>query len=350
MAQTAPTLVSAPRRRRISPAVALAVLSVVVAEVLSGSTHLSTLFAVIPEILVWGCGALLIREVARRKGLSGTAILLMGLALSLAEEILIQQTSLAPLPWLKGAAQLYGRAFGVSWIYLLFQLGFESVWVVVVPVQLVELIYAERRSEPWLRRRGLMITSILFLVGGRVAWYGWNKRVRPMTFHLPPYHPSPYAFLAGLAAAIVLIAVALNLGAGKPVERTAPSPIATFFIVLVLGLPWSMLLVFQLSSLPALLALPFWIPMVGGVAWGIFTYILIRLWSAAGSWDVMHRYSAVFSAMLVCMMGGLLGARAWLRMDQVAQAVFDAFAVILMIALGRSLRSNSPGHTMTSGS
>jgi hypothetical protein len=158
-----PAQSSAPCRRRISPAVALAVLSPVIAEVLSGATHLSVIFVIIPEILVWGGGALLIREVARRRKLSGTALLLMGFVLSLAEEIFIQQTSLAPLPWIKTA--IYGRTAGVNWIYLLFQLGYESVWVVVVPVQLVELMYPERRSEHWLRTRGLIITSILFLLG-----------------------------------------------------------------------------------------------------------------------------------------------------------------------------------------
>jgi hypothetical protein len=325
------------RKKRISPALALAVLSVLIAEVLSGSTRFSTFFAVIPEILVWGCGAVLIREIARRRGLSGTATLLMGLALSLAEETLIQQTSLAPLPWLK-SAQIYGRAIGVNWIYLLFQLGYESVWVVVAPIQLVELIFAERRSKPWLEKRGLIVTSFLFLLGARIAWYAWIKRVRPMVFHAPTYHPSPYAFLAGFLAIVTLIAVALTLYAPRQIGgRTVPSPRVIFFIVLALGRAWYMLLAFEFSGRPSLISLNCCIPMIGGIVWGLLAFALIRYWSLAVAWNDIHRYGAVFAAMLVCMIGGLLDASSWLRIDQVAQVVFDIVAIGWMIVFGRSL-------------
>jgi hypothetical protein len=332
--------VLAPQKRNISPVLVLAILSPVIAEVLSGSTHLSTFFALIPETLLWGLGAVLIREVARRRNLSGTALLLMGLALSLAEEILIQQTSLAPLPWIS-ATHIYGRAFGVNWIYLMFQLGFESVWVVLVPIQLVELLYPERRGEPWLRTRGLIVTSVLFLLGARIAWYGWIKRVRPMVFHVPPYYPSPYAFLAGLAAIVVLVVAALNLRAGlRAGDWGVPPPLAAFFIVLVLGLPWYILLVFEFSGIRALTALPFWVPMIAAVVWAGMVFLVIRRWSASEAWTGLHRYASVFAAMLVPMNGGLLAASAWLRIDKIAQAVFDLSAIVLMIAFGRALKKH----------
>jgi hypothetical protein len=335
-------------KRRISPALTLAVFSVVIAEVLSGSTHLSTLFAVFPEIMVWGCGAVLIREVVRSRKLSGTALLLMGLALSLAEEILVQQTSLAPLPWLK-TAHSYGRAWGVNWIYLLFQLGFESVWVVLVPVQLVELIYSERRGQPWLRRRGLVVTSIVFLLGCRIAWYAWIKRVRPMIFHLPPYHPSPYAFLAGFAAVMALIAAALRLRApGPSVNRKVPPPALVFIVVLLVGRPWYLLLTLEFSARSALTSLPVWIPMLAGVAWGALALLLIRYWSLAAAWSELHRYAAVFAAMLVCMLGGLLDSQHWLKIDRVAQVVFDLAAIGLMAVLGRALIKRAPTGAMAS--
>lgn len=330
-------------KRRISPALALAVLSPVIAEVLAGSTHLSILFALVPEILVWGCGALLIREVVRRLGLSGTAMLLMGFVLSLAEEFLIQQTSLAPLPWLK--APIYGRAFGVNWIFLLFMLVYESVWVVLVPVQLVELIYPERRSQPWLRRRGIIITGILFLIGCRIAWYAWIKRARPMVFHAPPYHPSPYAFLAGICAIVVLIAMALNLRAPqKSPGTTVPSSMALFLVALVLGLPWYALLTLQFTKNPAITALPFWIPMLAGVAWGAMAFILLQRWSSAAAWDDIHRYASVFAAMLVCTLGGWLAASSWLRIDKIAQVIFDLAAIGLMIALGMKMNKHTSEH------
>jgi hypothetical protein len=338
MSQTAPVPIEAPRRRRVSPALALAILSPIIAEILGGATHLSVIFALIPEILVWGLGAVLIREITRRRGLGGASLLLMGFALSLAEEFLIQQTSLAPLPWLK-TMQIYGRAWGVSWIYLLFMLGYESVWVVVVPVQLVELLYPERRNEPWLRTRGLVVSCVLFLLGARIAWYGWIKRVRPMVFHLPPYHPSPYLLLAGLLAMIVLVAIALFLPSpGTTAVRRIPPPAAIFLIVMVLGFVWYALLAVQFSTRAAVRAVPFAVPIAAGIAWGAMAFLLLRHWWCAAAWSDRHRYAAVFAAMAACMAGGWLGASAWLRLDTIAQAVFDLAAVFLMIAFGRSLK------------
>ena len=115
------------RWQRIGPIVTLLLLSPVIGEVMSGSTRLSYIFALVPEIMVWGCGTLIIREVVRRWQGGWTSLLLLGFGLSVAEEFIIQQTSIAPLPW-AGAASVYGRVWGVNWPYFLFMLGYEAVW------------------------------------------------------------------------------------------------------------------------------------------------------------------------------------------------------------------------------
>lgn len=91
----------------------LIVLAPLVGEVLSGATRLSFLFVFVPEMMVWGCGALIAREVVRRWRGGWTSLLMLGIALSVAEEIVIQQTSLAPLPWPTPGAG-YGRLGGAS--------------------------------------------------------------------------------------------------------------------------------------------------------------------------------------------------------------------------------------------
>src|SRR5580704_14294446 len=136
------------RQRFRAPILTLLLLSPFIAEVLSGSTRTSILFVYIPEVMVWGVGALLCRELVRRWRAGGTSLLLLGLGLSIAEEFIIQQTSLAPLPF-PGAHADYGRVGGINLVYLLFMLGFESVWVVVVPVEVTELFFPQRASQPW---------------------------------------------------------------------------------------------------------------------------------------------------------------------------------------------------------
>jgi hypothetical protein len=155
-------------RGGLLPALTLALLAPVVAEILSGSTRLSFIFVLIPEIMVWGFGALIIRELVRRWKGGSTSMILLALALSVAEEWIIQQTSLAPLPWV---ATQYGRLWHVNWVWFLFFLGYESVWVVLVPVQLTELIFRSRRADSWLSRRDLGFSALIFLIGSFFAWF-----------------------------------------------------------------------------------------------------------------------------------------------------------------------------------
>ena len=82
-------------------------------------------------------------------------MLLLGLALSIAEEFIIQQTSLAPMPF-PGSHPEYGRIWGVNLVYLLFMLGYESVWVVLVPVQLTELFFPVGLHSPGCGNVGLL--------------------------------------------------------------------------------------------------------------------------------------------------------------------------------------------------
>src|SRR5215469_2093934 len=101
--------------------------------------RVSVIFILIPQIMTWGCGALLIRECVRRWGKGWQSMLLMGLALALEEEWIMQQTSIAPMTGL--AAREYGRMWGVNWIYFLWAAVYEAVWVVLIPVHLTELLF-----------------------------------------------------------------------------------------------------------------------------------------------------------------------------------------------------------------
>lgn len=83
--------------RRFGPSFTLMLLAPVVAELLYGALRVSVIFILIPQIMVWGGGALLIREFIRRWRKGWQSMLLMGLALAVAEEWLIQQTSISPL-------------------------------------------------------------------------------------------------------------------------------------------------------------------------------------------------------------------------------------------------------------
>jgi len=313
-----------------------------IAEVLSGATKLSVIFAIVPEMMCWGCGALLIRELVRRWRGGWLSLLLMGLGLSIAEEFIIQQTSVAPLPF-AGTLTAYGRAWGVNWIYFLFMLGFESVFVVLVPVAVTELIFPERGEQPWLRTRGMAIAGIVFLLGSWMAWYAWIKRARLIVFHLPAYYVPWPTILAGFAAiaALVLFAYLLRgAGTGVAPSRYAPPAWAVALVVLALGFPWYGLMAFVFISREPRVS--FELVLAAGVAWGILAALLLGWWAQSPQWDNLHRWTASFAATLVCMAAGFLGSSTWLKIDLIGKAMLNVIAVVGFLMLLR--RGLERGH------
>ena len=151
----------------------------------------------------------------RRRGKGWLAILLLGIAVAIAEECLIQQTSLAPLVGVP-PDQVYGRAYGVNWVYFLWAAGYESLWTVVLPIQLVELIFPERREERWVGVTGLAVAAAAFVVAARslvhldpIYSQGFFRSL-PIRFRV---HATALAITA--IAALVVAALVSNRRAGN---------------------------------------------------------------------------------------------------------------------------------------
>jgi hypothetical protein len=320
------SLATAEKPRFRAPIWALLLLSPFIAEVLSGSTRTSILFVFLPEVMVWGVGALLCRELVRRWRAGGTSLLLLGLALSIAEEFIIQQTSLAPLPF-PGSHPGYGRMWGINLVYLLFMLGYESVWVVVVPVQVTELFFPRQAALPWLRKRGAIAACVAFLVGSRIAWYGWTQQARPR-LHAAPYHPPLTLIALGLLAIGLLVAFAYAArGFGRQLpgnlRRTVPAWLAGT-IAFVMGCAWFEIITQEFVPRPIQ---PFWIPIVLGVAWSALAFTLFSWWSSRAAWSEAHRFASAVGATLACMATPYLSIATWPKIDIVGKLVFDAFAL-----------------------
>ncbi len=320
---------------RIAPGVSLMVLAPIIAEILPGATRFSAIFVLPIEICVWGGGALLIRYTVRRWRLGWRNVLLLALALAVAEECVIQQTSLAPLViQLKG--QVYARAFGVNYVYLLWALVYESVFVVFVPIYLAELIFERSRSRLWVGKFGLLVVTILFVFGSILAWYAWTRIARPNVFHVPIYNPPPMvtAFAASVIAALVFSAIGPIRGwlsePARPMKPpahwvmgTAACLWATLWYVLVL-------LAFGIApQFPAAIAV------LGGLALtGAILFFLPR-WAAHPHWDDSYQYAIIFGTILGSMLLSFIGFIGSLSMDLYFKLSADAIAMLLLIALAR---------------
>ena len=105
---------------KISPAMALWFIAPVLAELLSGSTPLNEYFN--PFIIVifgmlYGSGAILIREIVLRWKKGWVSLLLLGMAYGIYEEGLMVRSFFDP-NWVDlGKLGVYGRVFGVNWVW-----------------------------------------------------------------------------------------------------------------------------------------------------------------------------------------------------------------------------------------
>jgi hypothetical protein len=322
------------RQRFTAPIWMLLLLSPFIAELLSGSTRTSILFVYVPEVMVWGVGALLCRELVRRWRAGGTSLLLLGLALSIAEEFIIQQTSLAPMPF-PGAHPDYGRMWGVNLVYLLYMLGYESVWVVVVPVQITELFFPRRAEQPWLRPRSAIIAGIVFLLGSRIAWYGWTQKAR-VRLHAAPYHPPLRLIVVGFVAIAALVSLAwLVRGFGKPRPDDRRGIVPAWFAglaALAISAPWFLLIGENFTPMPVQ---PFWIAIIAGSAWALAAFILFVWWSSRPAWGKGHRLAAAIGATLDCMAAPYVTIASWPKIDVVGVVIFDLIALCVIVILTR---------------
>jgi hypothetical protein len=332
-------------KRRAAPIIALLLLSPIVGEVLFGATRITTIFVLLPQIGTWGCAALLIREIVRRKRLGWTSVLLLGIALAIAEECLIQQTSLAPLPGVD-PEHPYGRTLGVNWVYFLWAIGYESVWIVVLPIQLTELIFPAQRHDPWLKTRGVTISTIAFALSSFVAWYSWTQLYVPKFFPELAFKVPVSATVIASSSILVLAYVALGLQhpAQPRSEKTQrlPRPWLVGLAACILGLPWFGLVLLAYNAFPALPAV---IPLMGGLALVVVAYALVRYWSRSNEWRDSSRLALISGGLTASMLAGFLifklgGAE---PVDVVGKLILNVGAVWFLLRLTRivSVRASS---------
>src|SRR5262249_24395890 len=217
---------------RIGPAVLLTVLAPVGAEFLLGDFTIRTLPVVLVLLPLYGCGALLIREIARRARRGWPAILLLATAYSLLEEGFLTQSLFNPnyvgqrlldygyVPWL---------GTSLSWCTLL--LTIHVAWSIATPILIPEGIAADRRTAPWLRPPGLVATVLLFLLGC-VATASFSLKSSPFV-------ATRLQFLSAGVLTLLAIAAAFLVGSrtdDRPAaQRTAPRPLVVFFVCLALA-------------------------------------------------------------------------------------------------------------------
>ena len=187
--------------RRLLAATALLVLSPLVGEYLLGNLSIRLLPALPFLIPLYGGGALLIREIARRTGRGWPAILLLGAAYGIVEAGLVDQSMFNP--GFEGhdfQAVTPVPALGLSAYNTLAFVAGHAIWSIAVPIALVEHLADSR--EPWLPRWLLPPTALLYLLGCRIIYVDVRDSEH--------FVATPAQRAGALAAALVLAALAFG--------------------------------------------------------------------------------------------------------------------------------------------
>jgi hypothetical protein len=206
---------------RHGPGLSLFVLSPVVAELVLGSSPpLTFLFFGWIDLLMYGGGAVIIRELVRRWGKGWPSILALGVAYGIAEEGLAIRSFFNP-DW-GGAVGLagYGYVGGINWFWATEMAVYHSVVSITLPILLVSVAYRSRRDQAWIPGGSLARVALGFVASMLVCWA------------ILPYAIGGAALFGCVAAMAICYLVARRLparvswpaGWGSRGTRSAPKP------------------------------------------------------------------------------------------------------------------------------
>jgi hypothetical protein len=320
------------------PAITLMILAALLSEVLPGSTHFRSLLVFPGEIFVWGGGALLIRYLVRSLHLGWLNMLFLALALSITVEFLIQQTSVAPM-FLQIKGLTYGRALGVNYVYLLWALIYESVFLVFLPVYLTELIFPNQKEDFWIEKIAIIPVCLLFLLGSLISWFSWTQIARPTVYNLPSYHPSLVLVLIAITLISSLITIAIGPMRNKFILRSLPlSPFPSWLLATTGGL-WAISLygivrlALGISPLfPSLVAL------IMGLLLSAEAIYFIPKWIVSSWWQTKHMFYLIFGTLLGSLIAGFIGFAGTVPIDLYFKISVDIVGVIFLMILGFRIR------------
>lgn len=267
-----------------------------VGELLSGSAPPAEFF--LPPVflvltVLYGGGALLVRELTHRLGKGWPTLLVLGAAYGIIEEGLMAKSFFDP-KWMDlGVLGDYGRWAGVNWVWALNLTIYHGVFSIAIPILLVGILFPAQLSRPWLRKGTLALVGFLFVLDGVVIF-----------LFMAPYRPSPITYLITLALVLGLVCLAPSLPRGARVRGSARVrsgwwygvlgffATLTFFIFFF-GLPhW---------GLPPVAAMLLTAALVVAVGW------LILSMSAGGTaWSANHQLALVSGAFGVLMLIAVL--------------------------------------------
>lgn len=291
----------------------------------------------IPQlILLYGGGAVLIREVCRRLGHGYPSMVLLALAYALIEEGIVLGT-LFNREYLDLGLLDYGwvPALGTSPVWSVYVLTIHVVWSIMIPIVLAESLFPGRAREPWLRLPGIIVVAVIYLLGALLLGAG--------SFYTYGFFPEIPQLVTVAALAVLSILAGLVLrpaGRAKPGE--APPALAVAVLTLVSGS--ALILAQEFDELLTTYALMGAALVIGG------STVLIA--GGRRGWRAAHTTAAVTGAL-----GAYCWAGFWIQFSVhgftwfglISQSLLVLLAATLGVLASRGARRISDRHNDAGG-
>ncbi|MBN2554811.1 MAG: hypothetical protein JXA97_02635 [Anaerolineales bacterium] len=315
--------------RKKAPVWTLFFLAPVIGELLSGSAPPVEFFKPFSLLLLsalYGSGALLAREISLAWEKRWPTIFMLGLAYGILEEGLMVKSFFDPTWMDLGLLGVYGRAFGVNWVWSLFLTIYHAVFSISIPIYLTELLYPNAKDERWLTKRGIRNFSIL--LGADVLF---------AFFLLTPYRP-PFLPYAG---AVLLVPLLVWTAHRMPMRwwgEQGGNARGAFWFFLI-GAMGSFGLFLANWALPEQ-EVPVLITLAVCAALPFILRSLVRWLSGDGAWSERQRLALVSGGMSFLIFSALIAESDLTRVDNPAGMRFVGLIAIaaliaLRVAVGR---------------
>jgi hypothetical protein len=172
------------RRAVTSPVLLILLIAPLFGEGLSGSSaplELLTPWHLAFMAALYGCGALVCREVAHRFGLGFTGLILLGVGYAVWEEALVDRYWFFPRFWQDSGIGTYSAVWHTNVLLAVHLTVFHAAISVCASILVVEWLVPRARLRPWVGRPGLVLAGLA--LAATVVIYGEFDR-RPPTLVL----------------------------------------------------------------------------------------------------------------------------------------------------------------------
>ena len=244
--------------------------------------------------LPYGLGALVCRELTVRWHKGGFSLLLLGAAYGIYEEGVVVRSLFNPRWDELGALAQYNHVAGVNWTWSAMVIHFHTLISIGASVMLAEILYADRRRQPWLGDKALTACFLGLLLWAPLGW--WMTSYRP---------PMGWYILAWMAVfALAWMAHRLPALPRSQFRRTVPHPLAFFLLGLVnmTIFFFTIFLTAEAAKPPLVVTMMFLVLLDAATLW------LTMRWSNYGAdWDDRHRLALI---------AGFLGFFIYFSVDQ----------------------------------